>query len=237
MPRDIVQELGLKIRDNNTQNSMPPGNPRDIVQELGLKMPSPLSEEDRIRQQHPILSRVVDVTSKIPGLSQGIEYLSQKTAPLRKGIEASGLPALAGGALQGGADMGVSLANLPLDALSGATGKNFNIPHLDLEQYNKPGLVNDLMFGAGRLGTEMAGGLGMYSKLGRLIPRPGGYKGLGIDALKGALSGYALGENEQGDRWLPALLGGAAAPLSSLTSKSVEIDCKSAMFLIFALDS
>jgi hypothetical protein len=131
-----------------------------------------------------------------------------------------------GGALQEVGDVGASLGNLALKPINALSGKEYNIPHPDLKQYQEPGLYNDLAFMGGQLGTGLVGGLGLGAGRGvaqavQRLPRSGGWAGLVGDVGKGAAAGYALGENAEGDRTLGTALGAVAQPLTSITNRGI----------------
>jgi hypothetical protein len=123
--------------------------------------------------------------------SKGFQKAGEIAGMGNKAIEKTGLPALAGGLLQGLGNTGISTANL----IPGA-----EIPHLDLRKFSAPGALNSVMHGAGNIGGNLAGFFGAGAGLGKIgqalnIARPTGKTGMLADFLKNAGTGYATGEN------------------------------------------
>lgn len=134
--------------------------------------------------------------------------------------------AMAGGAIQEFGDLGASLANLALKPVNAISGQNYRVPHPNIREKFDENVLLDIPFLAGQLGAAFAGlgglgtGRGVTQALQNL-PRSHGYRGLLEDALKGAATGYALGETSEGDRTLGTAFGAVAQPLASLTSNAV----------------
>ena len=127
------------------------------------------------------------------------------------------------GALEGVGNMGISLANLAMKAdpaysASGLLGKEERIPHLDFSEYlADPGSIART---AGNFLAPVPPFLKAL-KYGREIARPKGYLGVASDALRGAGTGYALGEDSEGDRGLSAGLGAVLGGALGSTNKSI----------------
>lgn len=146
-----------------------------------------------------------------------------------EGFEKTRLPAFAGGALQGAGNLGTSIANIPLELIGKALGKNAKISRPDLEQYLPHDALSQAAFKGGEFVPEILTGRAAANIIGKgagtvLEKLMGSSKGLGripyvgkglARGTEGALSGYALGEDEKGDREMSALLGGIANPLFS----------------------
>lgn len=160
-----------------------------------------------------------DLNSQSPSFLQKAENIA---GTFNKGVEASRLPALAGGLLQGAGDVGASLANIPLSVIGKEIGKNINIPHPNLGQYVDNSFPSKIAFGAGEIGSplgvlgKVAGEVGKVGGLtenlskipylGRVIARP----------AEGAITGAAIGENDQGNRGMGAALGAGGNALMNI---------------------
>src|SRR5579862_8634869 len=74
----------------------------------------------RVKQEHPYIAYFGEQLSKHPNLSKTVVGAADFLDPLRQGIEESGLPAAAGGAVRG-----LSRASqLPAKAMDYFTGQN-----------------------------------------------------------------------------------------------------------------
>lgn len=136
-----------------------------------------------------------------------------KVDTVNKAFESTGIPAAGGGFLQGLGNSAISLANL-IPLLSGSDKR---IPHLDLKQFMQdPSFAQKAGFMGGDIAGNLATGAGVYSKLGAL-GRPSGMAGIGSDILRGGAAGFALGEDEEGNRGLSTAIGAALGPIGSST--------------------
>lgn len=151
--------------------------------------------------------------------SLGSNILNKLAIPaeyINKAVEGARLPSLAGGALQGLADTGISLANIPLQGIGAPT-----IPHPDLQKY----LPTDPASRAAFLGGEIAGSLpiagGLYKKAGELLPGITGKAKAIADILKGSAVGAATEEQGPYGREGGAVLGGAIPAISSFIPKKI----------------
>lgn len=145
-----------------------------------------------------------------------LDKISGYAGKFNKAVEASRLPSLAGGFLQGAGDLGASLANLPLE-LVGAP----KVPHPHLEKYLPQDWMSKGAFLGGELGAGLPGWIGMQSKISKLLPEAQGLKRIGKEALAGAGTGYALGEEAPGGRDVSAALGALVPPTSGLRSSKI----------------
>ena len=172
-----------------------------LLQELNRRSGSSMQQpsEDQASQQH-----------ESPGFMNAINKFN-------KGVESAGLPSLGGGFLQGLGNSGISALNL----IPKIAGSEARIPHLDLQKYiQNQNLPNKIMFKGGEVGGQLAAGAGAYQKLGN-IPRPSGLTGLAADSAKGAATGYALGEDEEGDRGMATAFGAALGPIGSASKGAI----------------
>lgn len=130
-----------------------------------------------------------------------------------KGVEATGLPAAAGGFYQGVGDVGASLGNVIARPLG------HPIPHPEFRKYFDNSLASSIGFGAGELGSQIplyASGAGFLGKLGL-----GAEAGLSGKAIQGLLAGSLLGEDKEGGRKLGAALG-AGMPIAGAAIKGLS---------------
>lgn len=178
----------------------------------------------------PIVRYLAEALQKYPGINRDVNRLAE--SPTINNINRIGsnvgeyINPFIGGALQTGGDVGASLGNLALKPVNAVAGSNYKIHHPDLRQYQEPGLYNDIGFLTGQIGAGLVGGGGLGTGKGivqalQKFARPQGKAGLASDVVKGAGAGYALGENEEGDRTLGTILGGIAQPLSSITNSGI----------------
>jgi hypothetical protein len=172
----------------------------------------PQYNDQRLQQEHPFLHSLGKYVSETPILSKSIESANKFLEPLSRYLgRESGVPNFAGGALQGGANSLISLANLPL----GLTGQQ--IPHANLRQYaHDPGAEFDI----GEMAGSLAGPIKGYGALNKALPRAGGFLGALREPAIGAGLGYAFGENPEGERGMSALAGGAL-PMAGSALKGV----------------
>lgn len=167
----------------------------------GASSQQPAYNDQRLQEEHPWLHKIGKYVSETPVLSKNIESANKFLEPLSRYLgRESGVPNFAGGALQGGANSMISLANLPL----GLAGQQ--IPHLNLEQYaHEPGAD----FNMGEIAGSLAGPMKGYGALNKALPKAGGFLGALREPAIGAGLGYAFGENPEGERGMSALVGGA----------------------------
>lgn len=177
-------------------------------------------QQPQVRQPEygPLVQKLGGLVDKNPALAKGLEnFVNSKYMQVPESF--------ARGALQGGGDMFASLANLINKPINYALGTEYNQPHPDFKEGAPRGALNKLAFLGGEIGSGLAAG-GATRLPGALqaiqrVPRPGGYLGLASDALLGAGSGYALGENEKGERGLATILGGILGPVASITNRGI----------------
>lgn len=223
--KDLTEELDLL-------GDYKPKDERDLfadfdrqIQEMqSSQQATPQNDISQIRQQHPILSRLAEMLSSRPDLERAV----QGAAPYAKGantaIEASGLPALAGGALQGFGNAGISAVNLPWEMIAGKENK---IPYLDLESKAPPSLFGRVPFKVGEVGGNLMADYALFKGMGKIpgiksIPRPSGYSGLAQDMLKFGGAGFLTGDNEMGGRIGNALLSGIFGWIPGVTKGGVS---------------
>ena len=122
-----------------------------------------------------------------------------------KVVEASRLPAFAGGLLQGAGDIGASLGNIVAKPLG------HPIPHPELSKFIDTSPLSRIAFGAGELASQIP----LYSSGAGAIGRLGLTRGAGLGGrvAEGAAAGAAMGENQEGDGFRGALEG-AAIPIA-----------------------
>ena len=122
-----------------------------------------------------------------------------------KVVEASRLPAFAGGLLQGAGDIGASLGNIVAKPLG------HPIPHPELSKFIDTSPLSRIAFGAGELASQIP----LYSSGAGAIGRLGLTRGAGLGGrvAEGAASGALMGENAEGDR-VGGALEGAAFPIA-----------------------
>lgn len=146
-----------------------------------------------------------------------LDKVSGYAGKFNKAVESSRLPSLAGGFLQGAGDMGASIANIPLEMVGAP-----KIPHPHLEKYLPQDLLSKGAFLGGELGSGIPGWLGIQGKISKLLPRAEGFKRIGKEAIAGAGTGYALGDEMPGGRLMSAGLGSLAIPATGLSSKNIS---------------
>jgi hypothetical protein len=196
---------------NNLPFWEPPGGGNRQL-EVWQPQQQPAYNDERLQQEHPFLHSIGKYVSESPVLSKGVTAANKFLEPLTRYLgRESGVPNFAGGALQGGANSLISLANLPL----GLAGQQ--IPHVNLRQYAQdPGAEFDVGEFAGSLAAPIKG----YSALNKALPQgAGALARLREPALGGAL-GYAFGENPEGERGMSAALG-AGIPAAGAALKGV----------------
>lgn len=195
-----------------------------------LNIDIPLNLEKRGKPLDSISAYLAKEIEKHPKIKKSVEDLAN--SPLTEAINRHGgkvggyTNPFVGGALQEVGDVGASVGNLALKPVNAMSGKNYNIPHPDLQQYQEPGLYNEAGFLAGQLGAGLVGLGGLGTGRGAIqamqrLPRPSGWGGLATDVAKGAAGGYATGENTEGDRTLGTALGAIAQPISSITNRGI----------------
>lgn len=151
---------------------------------------------------------------------QGVDYFN-------KAIEASGLPAAAGGLLHGAASGAANLGNLGIQGVNLIPGvdieKRASAPEwLDPQKAIAMGALpdsklNELASKAGELGGELAVGGGAYGALGKLAPLAK-ETSTAQKAIRSALSGF--GTSPEGSRGLGAALGAVLPVIGHYTPLS-----------------
>lgn len=156
-----------------------------------------------------------------------LERFGRYAGNFNKVVEASRLPAFAGGLLQGTGDVAASAANLPLALVNKALGTDIKAPHPELRQFLPKDPITSAAFTAGRIGPEIAGatqGAGAAKNLLSAIP---GYNAAskipyvgkaGKAALEGAAGGAIAGETKEGNRELAAIAGALGIPVNKAFS-------------------
>ncbi len=142
-------------------------------------------------------------------------------------VEASRLPAAAGGLLQGTGDLGASLGNLLLKPINKEMGTNLNIPHPDLGKYVPNDLLSKAAYGGGEVGSlltplGLGGVAGKINELGGLAKNINKIPWIGkllSSTLGGAATGYSLGENAEGGRGVGTAAGAAFGPSAAIATK------------------
>lgn len=228
MPKDLFEGKGNKSK-----------NPRDLFENhpsmqldsnnSAIDMHAPILDAEPMQQQsnspliESLIQRFPQLAEKFANMQmpEGVRKAGELAGKFNNAFESTGIPSFAGGLLQGAGNSAISAANVPL-GLAGA-----HIPHLDLKQFNQPGLVNDLGFGAGDIGGQIAGffgGSGLLGKAGSALglARPAGYAGLASDIAVPAAAAALTGENaEGGGRMLAGILGGLGGAVGSLRNANI----------------
>jgi hypothetical protein len=169
---------------------------------------------------NPFAAALAKHTVKHPMLSKGIRGLAEYAAPVNEFIESALLPDISRGFLQGIGNTGISIANMPASLIDKLTGLNTKTPHLDLSAYSSGRPGAEYAADVGEFGGKLIPGMGLVGALNKL-GRPGGYAGIGSDILKGAGAGYALGEDEEGNRGLASAFGGILGGIQGVSSKAI----------------
>jgi hypothetical protein len=170
--------------------------------------------EDTPKARYEFIDDSTDpINQENPANPSFMDKAANYAGKFNNAIEASRLPDVAGGLLQGVGDIGASIANVPLAIIGKYLKKDIRQPHPDL-QPSDDSLLSKAAFGGGELlggipGLGMAanaiGKIGGATKtvsqlpfIGKLIARP----------LEGVAAGTVIGENAQGDRTGGAIEGG-----------------------------
>ncbi len=154
----------------------------------------------------------IDLFERRPQNGGFLERAGNLAGKFNSIVEASRLPAFAGGLLQGAGDIGTSVGNLFARPLG------HEIPHPHLSKYLPDDILTNGAFGAGQLTSEaipFAKGASLIGKITGL----GTKAGLGGKVAQGALSGALLGENEEGSRLENTILGGTIPIAGAAISK------------------
>lgn len=243
MSKNLLDEKEKKKVKREPRNLLANKNPSTDMSELQLPgtaeqgmpinpaMSQQLEQPTQQVSEHPQIENFIkkfpQLAEYVGGLEwpkkEGVQKAANVAGKANKFIEDIGLPAFAGGGLQGLGNSAISAANLPLEM---ATGKR--IPHLDLKKHlSEQNLTNDIAFGGGDIGGQILGfllgskGLGAGGKaLG--LTRPAGKAGLATDLAKEFGAGYLTGEDEIGEgRMTQGLLAGLLGAPLNLTTKNV----------------
>ncbi|HLX52899.1 MAG TPA: hypothetical protein VKR58_03105 [Aquella sp.] len=182
----------------------------ELVQDTEIKQP--LGSEWELSQPEqvpnlPFASQISKFLQKNPNFSQFLQKYEQPVGKFNEAIEASRLPSFAGGILQGGADTGISLANVPLQLM----GKE-SIKHPNLQQYTPDDILSKIAFMGGEAVGNVPLGFGVYSALDKAIPLTGGISRIIGNMMKGGIAGGAVGEEMPFGR-VGGWATGALAPL------------------------
>lgn len=153
-----------------------------------------------------------ELRNSVEGGALGFLYRPQTgfIDAINKTVEASRLPAIAGGALQGSYDVAKSTANV----IPGV-----NVPDINLKQYASPDAISQAAFGGGKLVPEIYAFSKGYDALSA-IPKLGSRSAIAT-AIRGMIPGYVLGQDVPGGRKVGAALGGGGAFLAELPSKAI----------------
>lgn len=126
---------------------------------------------------------------------------------------------LTGGALQGAEHGLASIANLPLKGVNAIAGTDLKVPYIDIQDKLPQEPINRALFMGGQIAGQSLPGVGVYGQLSKI-----GNAGLGLNALKGALTGFATGGSEDNDmltRLASSLFGAVVPPVSGLRNKNI----------------
>lgn len=143
--------------------------------------------------------------SQSPGWLQTAADFADKY--INKPVEATRLPSLAGGLLQGTSNAVTSAANLPLKGINAVAGTHLNIPYADLSRYLPDDPISRGVFMAGNIGGQALAEAPMTIKLIGALGKPNLMK----DILAATGVGYAAGGSQNNDnesRIVSALLSG-----------------------------
>lgn len=124
------------------------------------------------------------------------------------------------GAMEGVGSAGASAANLALDALNAYKGSKYHLQSPGFRDKIQPGMTNDILYGAGKFGGEIAGGGAAYKALGS-VPKLGNEASMLANLFRGAGAGAITGEEGPGGRAGSAAIGGALSPISQLTNSAI----------------
>lgn len=157
-----------------------------------------------------------------------LEQLGNMAGKFNTGVEASRLPAAAGGLLQGTGDMAASLGNLALKPINKGLGTDIKIPHPDLGKYVPNDILSKAAFGGGQIaplfipGLGLTGAAGKIGELGGITQNVAKIPGVGktlASMLSGGATGYALGEDKQGGRGIGTVVGATLGPAVGIAGK------------------
>lgn len=149
-----------------------------------------------------------------------MDKLGQAAGKFNEAIEASTLPSLAGGLLQGGVNTLTSVANIPLGIGEMVTGKPMRLPYADFQQYiENKNPESRLSFLGGELLTPGIGGGAIYNKLEKALGKPSLAKNI---ALGGATGAAVSGSEEPYSRVGGAVLGSTIPAATGLSSKAIS---------------
>jgi len=134
-------------------------------------------------------------------------------------VQASRLPELGGGILQGAYNVSKSIGDIPLGLLSKLLGKDVSIPALDLEKYGRTDPLSKAAFLGGQIGGSIFPAAKTYQLAESVLGAPTMLK----RAAAGALAGAATGEQPDSEhgRLVSALVGGAIPIATSATASSL----------------
>lgn len=174
----------------------------------------------------PEILKLFKETTESTGNKSLLDKISGYAGKFNEAVEASRLPSIAGGFLQGAGDIAASIANIPASLRtkheSDYFGEMPKVPHPHLEKYIPQDPISKTAFLGGELGANIPGWLGIQSKISKLMPGSQGAKRIGKEALAGATTGYALGEEMPGGRLASAALGSIVPPTTGLRSSKIS---------------
>lgn len=192
------------VRDNNSINSN-----------------SPWEEVNNNTQPSANLSGIYNFLVNHPKtasiISKPAEILAKPAALINHLVEKARLPSIAGGALQGLADTGISAVNVPLELL----GKK-PISHPDLQKYLPQDMLSKAAFTGGEIGGSIPVTGGVYSSLGKLSPEVSGVKRLLENSVRGSITGGIVGDNLPGGRETGAITGAILPDINNLRPKVIS---------------
>lgn len=188
------------------------------------KISNPNSEWEQVNSNTPsspnlsgIYNFLVSHPKTASIISKPAELLAKPASFINNLVEKARLPSIAGGALQGLADTGISAANVPLELL----GKK-PISHPDLQKYLPQDELSKLAFTGGEIGGSIPVTGGTYSALGKLTPEVQGIKRLLETSGRGAVTGGIVGENLPGGRESGAITGGILPEINNFRPKVIS---------------
>lgn len=218
----VVEDEGkLKTKPNNVDNE-------SLVEYFARKL------------RGNVLEPGAEFLKKNPTISKGVKASADFLDPINKAVEWTGLPQFAANALQGAANTGTSIANIPLSAASAISGKNMNIPMFNLEQHfpeeqqGGPASIAGDFAGQGLGAGSLYKGLGAVQKYGpKALASTKGFTGYLKDILKGATAGYATGATKEGEgelsdigRFLSAAGGAGISAVGSGIARTAGLKSK-----------
>lgn len=156
-----------------------------------------------LAEKHPDLINALGSVAKSKPVAASANFINQTVKDLR-------LPEISGGFLQGSYDTAKSAADL----LPGV-----NVPSMNLKQYARQDPVSQIAFEGGKIVPEAAAWTEGYGALSK-IPKLGSNSLLATGA-RGALTGFALGEDAPGGREGGAAIGAIGAPFYELQTKGI----------------